>query len=281
MTYGVRHSILQTPYETKGQQIAPTVDTHAWFIHRGTAAAQGQVFEDNLAFAPSGKANHQPGYWSKQKANFVPRLSAVFAPNPRTSIRAGAGMYFDHFGQGIVNSFDQEGSFGLTSAVTSPAGATGFENAPRFTGPHDIGTLAGCASPADSNGNITYPFTPSTQANCDFAITWGIDNHLKTPYAYSMDLSVQREVPAGFTVEANYVGRLGRHLLEQLDLAQPVNLVDSKGAGDYFTAADQLSKISDQNGGTYGGGSTGAPPVHVPTIQYFEDVFPPDDESRL
>ena len=29
-------------------------------------------------------------------------------------------MYFDHFGQGIVNSFDQEGSFGLSNAIISP-----------------------------------------------------------------------------------------------------------------------------------------------------------------
>ena len=28
LTFGLRHTILQTPYETKGQQVAPTVDTH-------------------------------------------------------------------------------------------------------------------------------------------------------------------------------------------------------------------------------------------------------------
>jgi outer membrane receptor for ferrienterochelin and colicin len=61
VTYGVRHSVLQAPYETKGQQIAPTVDTHAWFLKRGAAAAQGDVFEDSLEFAPSGKANRLLG----------------------------------------------------------------------------------------------------------------------------------------------------------------------------------------------------------------------------
>jgi hypothetical protein len=98
------------------------------------------------------------------------------------------------------------------------------------------------------------------------AITWGIDNHLKTPYAYSLDLSVQRELPGGFAVEANYVGRLGRHLLEQLDLAEPVNLADPKGGGDYFHAGALLSKIADSNGGD--------PNATVAAIPYFEDVFP-------
>ncbi len=271
VTYGVRHSILQAPYETKGQQIAPTVDTHQWFLKRGQAAAQGEVFEDNLEFSPSGKANGRPGYWAKQKFNLAPRLSAVWAPNAKTSIRAGGGMYYDHFGQGIVNSFDQYGSFGLSSSVISPAGATGFEDSPRFTGPQAIPPLAGCPPPATT---VTYPFAPSTQSGCNFAITWGIDNHLKTPYAYSLDFSIQRELPGGFAIEANYVGRLGRHLLEQLDLAEPVNLVDNNGGGDYFHAAQELSKDSDANGGAYGGGYTGLAPVHVPTIQYFEDVFP-------
>jgi len=39
--------------------------------------------------------------------------------------------------------------------------------------------------------------------------------------------------------------------LQQLDLAEPVNYVDPQGAGDYFTAGTQLSKISDQLNGAY------------------------------
>lgn len=271
ITYGFRHSILQAPYETKGQQIAPTVDTHDWFMKRGAAAAKGQVFEDNLEFIPSGKANGRPGYWAKQKTNIAPRFSAAYALNTKTTIRVGAGMYYDHFGQGIVNSFDQQGSFGLSSAVVSPSSASSVQNAPRFTGPHTIPPLAGCPAPSPT---ITYPFTPSTIPNCDFAITWGIDNKLKTPYTYSLDLSLQRELPGGFSLEANYVGRMGRHLLQQLDLAEPVDLVDTKGGGDYFAAGTQLAKDADANGGNYGGGNTGLAPVHVPTIQYVEDVFP-------
>ena len=38
LTFGLRHTLLQTPYETHGQQVAPTVDTHDWFLKRGQAA---------------------------------------------------------------------------------------------------------------------------------------------------------------------------------------------------------------------------------------------------
>jgi hypothetical protein len=261
LTFGVRHTILQTPYEVNGQQISPTVDTHAWFLKRGQEAAEGNVFEDLLSFAPSGKANHRPGYWAKQRANFAPRLAAVYAPDTHTTIRIGAGMYFDHFGEAIVNSFDEEGSFGLSNSTVSPASYYTVQNSPRFTGPHSIPALSGCPSPT-----VTYPYTPQANVNCGLAITWGIDNRLKTPYAYGFDLSLQHELPGGFAFEENYVSRFGRHLMEQLDLAEPVNLVDSGGGGDYFGAGAKLSRISDENGGN--------PNVNVAPIKYFEDMFP-------
>ena len=269
-TFGMRHSLLQAPYETHGQQTSPTVDTDVWFRNRGWQASKGNVFEDPLTFEPSGKANGRPGYWAKQKENIAPRLAVVYSPDSKTSIRAGAGMYFDHFGEGIVNSFDQEGSFGLSNSVNSPASQYSVGTTPRFTGAHAIPALAGCPAPSST---IKYPYSPpsinngaNTALNCGLAITWGIDNHMKTPYSYALDFSFQRELPGGFTFEENYVGRLGRHLLTQIDLAEPVNLVDTKGGGDYFTAAAQLSKELDANGG-----NTSAT---VPAIQYFEDVFP-------
>ena len=62
------------------------------------------------------------------------------------------------------------------------------------------------------------------------------------------------------------MGRLGRHLLQALDLAEPVNYVDPQGGGDYFTNGAQLSKLVDANGGNAH--------ASVPAIPYFEDVFP-------
>jgi hypothetical protein len=261
ITFGIRHTILQTPYETNGQQIAPTIDTDAWFRQRNAAAAHGQVYEPLLQFSPSGPANHAPGLWSKQKTNFAPRLAIAYSPNEKTSIRGGFGLYFDHYGEGIVNSFDQFGSYGLHSTVSNPAGVYGFETAPRFTGVHNVPSN-GSAQPT----TLTYPYTAPNDPVSGFAITWGANNRLKTPYAEAMDLSVQREVRGGLTVEFAYVGRLGRRLLQPLDLAQPVNFTDPLGGGDYFTNGAKLSQLVDANGGNMN--------ASVPAIAYFEDVFP-------
>ena len=97
-----------------------------------------------------------------------------------------------------------------------------------------------------------------------FAITQGLDDQIKTPYSEVFNLSLQRELKGGFTLEADYVGRLGRHLLQQLDLAQPLNLVDKVGGMDYYTAATMLSKDVD----------AGMSPSQVQAIPYFENLFP-------
>ena len=261
ITVGMRHTILQTPYETSGQQVAPTIDTHAWFTGREQAALAGQVYEPNLSFSPNGASYGLPGYWPKQKANIAPRFSIAYAPDAKTSLRAGAGMYYDHYGEGLINTFDQNGSFGLGSQVTNPAGNYSTETAPRFTGRQTIPFSNG-TSPATE----TYPFSPNLTPSSEFAITWGLDNRLKTPYTESFDASVQRTLPGGLTLEVAYVGRLGKHLLQSLDLAEPVDFTDPGGGGDYFSAGSQLSKAVDANGGS-ASASVGA-------IPYFEHLFP-------
>ena len=259
LTFGFRHTILQTPYETKGQQIAPTVDTHDWFVQRGVSASQGQVYEPDLFFTPVGKANHGPAFWPKQKLNIAPRVAVAYAPDPKTSIRGGFGMYFDHYGEALTHRFSSLGSFGLSSQFQSPANLVNYATAPRFTGPHDLPDLPVPEAPDTQE----YPYAVPDGT---FGINWGIDNHIKTPYVEAFNLSVQRELPGGFLVDVAYVGRLGRHLFQQLDLAEPVNYVDPKGAGDYFTAGSQMSKfMDDHNGDTT---------ATIPTIPYFENVFP-------
>ena len=278
ITAGLRHTILQTPYETNKQEIAPTVNTHDWFKERGYAAAKGQIFEPNLEFAPAGKANDQAGYWPKNKHDLAPRVAVVWSPNPKTSVRAGAGMYFDHYGEALTANFSTQGSFGLSTSLSNPAGVFSYTTggkyvaAPRFTGEHDLPAIS---LPAAAQ-SATFPYTPPAGS---FLITFGVDNRLKTPYSEAFNLSFQRELPGGFLFEEAYVGRLGRHLLQQLDLAEPVDYNDPSGAGDYFSNASKLSAQVDQHKGCYYNAANGsncglAAPVHVPTIQYFENVFP-------
>ncbi|MFZ0662229.1 MAG: TonB-dependent receptor [Acidobacteriaceae bacterium] len=268
ITFGVRHTILQTPWETHGQEVIPTIDTHAWYQEREAAALRGQIYEPELTFAPAGHFYNKPGFWSKSKDNFAPRLAIAYAPTSRTTIRAGAGIYYGHYGEALVNLFDQSGSYGLSGGVEVPAATYDSESSPRYIARNALPyTEATFPSPQ------AYPFTPPTGPNYGFAITWGLDSRMKTPYSEAFNFSVQHQFPHGFTLETDYVGTLGRHLLESLDLTEPVDYVDPNGGGDYYAAGTQLSKLVDANGGNYENNGSYNDPA-VPAIPYFEDVFP-------
>ncbi|MBV8114097.1 MAG: TonB-dependent receptor, partial [Silvibacterium sp.] len=259
LNLGLRYTYLQTPWEVHGQQVAPTIDTHTWYLQREAAALQGQVYEQDLSFAPNGNYYNKPNYWTPQKDNFAPRVSIAYSPDAKTSIRAGFGLFFDHFGQALVNTFSQNGSFGLSSSLSNPAGLYTAETSPRYVSRRTLPPIQVPSAPSTQTFPYQYP-----QGN--FAIQWGLDSKVQTPYSESLDVSVQRQLPAGFTIEANYVGRLGRHLLQSLDIAEPVDFVDTNGGGDYYHAGSTLSKLVDLNGGN--------PKAQVPAIPYFEHVFP-------
>ena len=261
LTVGLRQSFLQAPYETNGQQIAPTINMHDWFNTRVENAAKGQTVQPDIPYAPSGQARGLKPYWDMQKNAIAPRIAVAYSPTPLISIRAGFGMNYDHFGQGIVNTFDQQGSFGLGTSISTPASTYSVDSAPRFTGIHNVPPNAGALPPV-----VSYPYTPPTDLDSRFAITWGIDDHLKTPYAETADFSVQTQLPKGFIMETAYIGRFGHHLLQQLDLAQPLDLVDPQSGLSYFQAATLMSKLVDMNGGD--------PDASVPSIPYFENLFP-------
>jgi hypothetical protein len=257
-TFGLRQVLLQPPYETHGNQVQPTIDTHTWFATRALEATQGVTDQPDLTFAPSGKANGKASYWKMPLTNFAPRVAVAWSPDNKTSVRMGGGLYFDHFGEGVVDTFASNGSFGLTTSITNPAGQYSVDNAPRFTSLTALPALQGVSIPS----TIQYPYTPPNNINTGLAITWGVDSKIKTPYTVAADFSVQRELPHNFSLEADYVGSFGRHLLQQLDLAEPLDLVDPKSGMDYFKAGALLAQA------TYAGETT------VQPIAYWEDMFP-------
>jgi len=277
LTFGLRHTLLQTPYEIHGQQVQSVTDLQSWFDTRTQFAAIGQVQQPYLSFAPSGQARGLKPYWPMNTNNIAPRFAVAYSPSfehgllqkifgssNSSSLRAGFGVYYDHYGQGIVNSFSELGSFSLTSTMTS-SGSGGalslVQTTPRFTAINDI------PPGLPQQPTISYPSAPLGGLFGQNSL--GVDNHLKTPYSYAFNTSFQRQLRAGFTLEAAYVGRLGRHLLQQYDWGEPLNLVDAKTGVDYFTAGTQLSKLG------YSGATTVAP------IPYWEDMFPAAAQGGL
>jgi len=263
LTYGLRYSILQPPYETTGTQVAPTISLHDWFNQRGVAASQGQVYDPSIGFALSGQANGKQPYWGYDYKNFAPRVAFAYSPKGesgfekklwggqgKTSIRAGYGIYYDHFGEGITNTFDKNGSFGLTTSEVNPAGIQTVDGSARYSGLYNIPTSSndGCNTPPCSLVGAVptgpFPVFPPSGASTPggFAITWGLDDKLKTPYSHVVDFSITRELPSNFVFEASYIGRFAHRLLQEEDLAEPTNLRDPGSNNTYFQAAQALAR---------------------------------------
>ena len=240
---------------------------------RGQQAALGNSVQPEISFIPSGKANGGKPFYPMNWGNVALRLAFAYSPAPeegswlnkllgnagKSSIRAGFGIYYDHFGEGLITSYSQMGSFSLSSSLRNPVSSLTADTTPRFTGLHNLPNLL----PSPS-GSLTYPQTPSDNPfTTGFAVTTGIDDSIKTPYSEAFNFSLQRELPKGFTFEADYVGRLGRHQLQSLDLAQPLDLVDPQSGMDYYAAATILSKSYDN----------GVSEQAIPTVAYWEDLF--------
>ena len=278
-TYGLRYSLLQPPYEQGGSQVSPSLSLDNFFYTRMRDATQGISYSPNFDMVLSGPANGKPGFWAWDYKNIAPRFSLAYSPGftsgllgdlfggpGKSSIRLGAGMYYDHFGQGTVDIYDQNGSYGFVSNITQPPGFVNLDNGPRYTGLHDFGNLQSMIYPAPTS--LGFPQTPPNA----FGIYWSLDDKMKTPYSYALDFSMTRELKSGFTLEVAYVGRISRRLLQEKDLAQPVNLCDPKSGLCYFDAVTALAKV--YRGGT----STQAfNPASLPANvqQYWTDMIQP------
>lgn len=279
VTAGLRYTILEPPYETSGTQAAPNISLNDFVNKRAQLANQGQIFSPTFGFDLSGQANGKKPYWPYDYKNFGPRLSIAYSPNPtggllkalfggagKSSIRAGFGIVYDHFGEGIVNTFDQSGTFGLTTGIVNPASVQTVDGGARFTGIHDIPTASAdgvLLTPAPSGGFPAIPPISTIDVNTQ-QIAYGLDDKLKTPYSEMFDLAFTRELRGGFVFSAAYVGRFAHRLLQQRDLAMPVDLKDPKSGMDYFAAATIFSKDFYAN----------VPMSAVQPIPYWENLFP-------
>ena len=293
LTYGLRWVLEAPPYETNGLQVAPCVaapgggctdqNVADWFNHTANLAAQGLPANNagEISFLLGGPANHGPGLWNWDHRDFSPRLAVAWAPDTgegwaskilgrkdQFSIRAGYSTTYDHFGIPIVNSFDQHGSFGLSTVLGNPAGVVTPANAPRFTCligasclPPPCPSLNGPGCLFGPTPSGSFPFTPSNSA---FAINWGLDQTLKTPRVHIFNLSLSRELGSHSSLQISYVGSIGRRLPLQVDLAMPADPTDSASKMSYFQAATVLSKAAAVN----------TPVSQIQPIPFFENMFP-------
>ena len=247
------------------------------FAHNAQAMKQGIGYDATplVSFMLGGGSNPGPGFYHFEKSDFSPRVSFAYSPRPhdgwlrslfgdsdKTVIRGGFSKVYDRAGMQLLSTFDANAPGGLAATVQNPCcyavdpGGTGTpydtaDGVPRITGINTIPTTNIFGNVFKEPNPQSGPF-PQAPAPFGQAITWGIDQSIKTPFAYAFDLSIGRELPRKFSLQVTYVNRLGRNLLTQRDLRQPIDLYDPQSGVDYFSAATALAKVAQQQISTGG-----------------------------
>ena len=278
LTAGLRYSYFAPPYEKNGYQVRADFDVNEWFARRRDRGAAGIPSNANpvLSFVLAGKANNAPPTFDPDKNNFAPRIALAWSPSfsngplhtllgdaGQSSIRLGFAMFYDRTGGTSPITTDLYGAIGLATFLRNPVGELNYGTAPRFAGLDSLASLP--VPPAPASG---FPATPEFTGNTGFMV----DTKLRTPYSTTFNLSISRELPRNFMVEASYIGRVGRKLLVQSDFAAPlVNFKDSQSGQTWIEAAGILANLT----------ASGVPLSEVPRIPFLENVFAPLATSEM
>jgi hypothetical protein len=196
ITYGVRYSLLRTPYD--GGNKLTTFDPSVY----NPANAPTLTASGNLVLGTGNPTNgiiiggvnspYGDHITRQDNKNFAPRLGVDWDPfkKGKTSVRAGYGIFYDSVAAGLIED----------NVFNNPP----FLGSANFGGGVFLSNLSSLSASAN-----TIP--PSL---------WTTDPRWHTPYSQQRNLDVQQSVGRGWLFDVGYVGNKGTHLVGVIDINQ-------------------------------------------------------------
>lgn len=153
--------------------------------------------------------------------DFAPRVGFAYDVfgNGKTSVRGGAGMFYDTQTPGVINNrFADISPFSPQVTLTNPPGP--------FSEP-----LKGYT------GYYPFPFTYPPASTTQFSLPLGVDTYdsshkYMVPVSYQWDLAVEQQLAPNWMLQLAYVGQESRHQKETIQLNPAQYIPGSKLSTD-------------------------------------------------
>ncbi len=215
LNLGIRWDFRTVPYEQNNKMF--WIDTQN--TGGGLCFADKTLLTDGIAPAGNGFYRYcgRNNPKSPQYTPFAPRLGFAYRPfnDTKTVIRGGYGVFFDSSESREIDDSGDLYPFVIRTSITSTVQPT----FPKLT--NNLFPVTSNLLPVavGSNGGATYP------AGSQFIAVIISENPIN-PYVQQWSLSVERELMPNTTLEVNYVGNKGTHLLDRVNINQPYPVAD-------------------------------------------------------
>lgn len=210
LTFGIRYEYSQPKIDTRGRAFSLKLGQRSTVFKN---APVGVLFPGDSQ-APFG-AN------LPDKNDWAPRFGFAWDPfnDGKMSIRGGIGVFYDILkGEDNLQFNGQAPFFGFSDLIFDPLSGNPTQQTNYFTQPYVATGVPNSFPSRPPSPNIDFDaagFLPFGGGGVFF-----VDPHLRTPYTYQYNLSIQRELMRNLTAEASYVGS-SSHKLTALTDANP------------------------------------------------------------
>jgi hypothetical protein len=270
LNYGLNYGIVTPPWERNGTEVN-------WMQNLGARYREQKdttKFERQLGLLQTqvaGRANGLPDYYPTPLNDWAPRASFAWTPGGKWAekggalvVRGGYAMTYDHTGGRMGYDAARVGSIGLVTnnqiqTNSLSVDGVGKPRAPRIT---SLTGLPRNQFPFITDASFTIP--PAAGSWGGPSNLAGIDSYTQNPRNHQVNLTVSKELPGGFVVEASYIGRYARQLIGQVDMASPVNVRDPKSGMTYYDAVKTLYENYENKGVAV---------ANVQPIPWFENIY--------
>jgi hypothetical protein len=215
LNIGLRYDFRTVPYANDHAPANIGSDQMFWLDPQnakgGLCFADAALLTDGIAPAGNGfyrYCGQKPK--DSSKLPFAPRLGFAYRPAEKLVVRGGYGIFFDSSETREMDNSGDQYPFLIRTGATPYATSTA-------TSPNPYNALK-------STDQLFVPFTTiapvSAAANGSAFTAVVISEDPRNPYVQQWTLSVERELARNTTLEVNYVGNKGTHLLERFNVDQ-------------------------------------------------------------